>query len=149
MTFGDMEKLSKLSAILVIPMIAAAIYQEFGLWVLEISDSWNEYALPAYGIFSLAAKAVAFFVCVGVVAFVFIPLNGLLHCHKEFLYFFALSLLTFGLLGFGNGVGALIAKSDVASFNNMIYWHIAALCWGFDIFNTVEEDTNNQSRTDT
>lgn len=148
MNLGDVGNISKLSAILVIPMIAAAIYLDFGLWVVLLSDSWHEYISSDYGVVSLVAKAIAFFICVGVVALVFIPLNSFLLCHKAFLYFFALSLLTFGLLGMGSNIEAFVNKSEIPIVKNMAYWHLAALCWGFDIFNTVEKSTNNQRQAD-
>ncbi|RVU33540.1 hypothetical protein EOE67_16115 [Rheinheimera riviphila] len=148
MNLGDAGNISKLSAILVIPMIAAAIYLEFGLWVVLLSESWHEYISSDYGVVSLAAKAIAFFVCVGAVAFVFISFNSFLLGHKPFLYFLALSLLTFGLLGLGSNIEAIATKQEMPIVKNIAYWHLAALCWGFDIFNTVENSTNNQRQAD-
>ena len=140
MTLGDIEKISKLSSTLVIPMIAAAIYETFGLWLISF-DSLLEWLSGAHNEYlNNAVNCLAFFVNVAIVAITYLAISTFLFTHRAFLYFFALSLLTYGFLGLSSGINSITTGGSFPS--HLLFWQLAALCWGFDIFNTVEKITD-------
>ncbi len=140
-SISDVEKISKLSAVLVIPMLAAAIYQQFGLWVLNFDDFLNSFVNSTNDYLSILAKSIAFFMCVGITALAYISLNIWLNQYKAFMYFLGLSLLSFGLLGIGSGINAVASLLNTQELNStLLFWHLSALCWGFEIFNTGDNE---------
>ncbi|MEC4090908.1 hypothetical protein [Pseudoalteromonas rubra] len=144
MNFGDLDKFSKLCYILVVPMFSVALYQDFGLWVLQFIDALEIGVASEYRIISVLAKAVAFFGSVAVVAISFHLIDTKLFEYKPFIYFFSLSLISFGLLGIGSRIDALAVEPNKLS-NHLLYWQLASLCWGFHIFYKVEVLSNEDS----
>lgn len=140
-SIGDVEKVSKLSAVLVIPMLAAAIYQQFGLWVLDFDHCLNSIVNSPNNHLSILVKSIAFFMCVGITALSYISLNIWLNQCKAFMYFLGLALLSFGLLGLEIGIKVVASTLNPQELAPaLIFWHLSALCWGFEIFNSGDNE---------
>lgn len=126
----DIESLSKIAALLAVPFFGAALFVDFGLWILRydnppilgwfVSSSWS-------GV-RFAAQAATFLIGIGVVAITYEVSNWLLLHVPKFMFFVGLSLLSFGVLG----MGQLTQPTHFGAVN--LFWHLGALCWGLHIF---------------
>jgi hypothetical protein len=126
----DIESLSKFAALLAIPFLSAALYVDFGLWVLKYDNPPLLTRIISSGIPSIAfgAKAVTFMISVAAVTFAYEFANLFLLKVPKFMFFFGLTLLAFGVLG----IGDLTIASKQAPAN--YFWNLGALCWGLHIF---------------
>lgn len=124
----DIEGLSKLAGLLAIPFFAAAVYVDFGLWVLERDTQLSWLVTSNLAWLSVPAKAIAFFLSVFGVAILFEFVRIALSHFPRFYFFVGFSLLAFGVLG----LGGLLPQSTPTGVN--VFWHLGCLCWGLDIF---------------
>lgn len=127
----DIESLSKLAVPMVIPFFAAALFVDFGFWVMNFeSTSWiNALFSSSIPWVKFLARAAAFIVGVGLVLVAYELINQfLLSSFPIVAIFVGLSLLSFGVLG----IGQLAQPTAIGALN--IFWHLGALCWGLLIF---------------
>jgi hypothetical protein len=124
----DIESLSKLSSILIIPFIAAAVYVDFGLWVIDSARELGILASSRILILSYIAKVIAFSISVVVVAFIVESIRPFLYRWPVVVFFTGMSFLTFGVLGLGH----FAQCGEKYSIN--FFWHLGFLAWGFEIF---------------
>jgi len=61
--------------LLAIPFFAAAVYTDFGLWALSYTDILSSATNSSFEPLSFLAKAIAFVISVGIVAFSFSALR--------------------------------------------------------------------------
>ncbi|MBI3187169.1 MAG: hypothetical protein HYZ31_04745 [Gammaproteobacteria bacterium] len=129
----DIEGLSKLAGLLAIPFFAAAVYVDFGLWVLERDPQLSWLATSSLAWLSIPAKVVAFFLGVFGVAILFELVRLAFSNFPRFYFFVGFSLLAFGVLG----LGGLLPQATPTGLN--VFWHLGCLCWGLDIFGVHRE----------
>ncbi|MDP2596400.1 hypothetical protein [Alteromonas stellipolaris] len=133
---GDVEKISKLSGVLVIPLIAAALYTQFGWWAIGSEDSLLAYMESDNKLLSITAKVFAFVVSVTLVTFAYFLFSALTGHYSAFRVIAALSLLTFGILGLGAFTELLVqSHENIKDGQANLYLHLASLAWGFEILN--------------
>ncbi|EPU2896549.1 hypothetical protein [Vibrio harveyi] len=141
MTFSDFEKLSKMSSLLTIPLIAVCVYLEFGKDLIGSDSLYQiavEWDLPWLTYF---LKFASFTVLVIVTAFAYYFINSVIWRSKSFSIFAVFTLLAYGLLGILYFIGAEKIMLDVSDslVNQNYVVHLAALSWGFDIFYTIDK----------
>lgn len=137
--FAETKRLDGWPGILTIAFFAAAVYVDFGLWVLTHIDPLQYIAERPSHLVLVPSKAIAFFAGVLVVFVLYLIANMLQGERKVFKLLFALSLLCFGLLG----LGAYLPDTPTDGLN--AFWHFGAFCWGLEILGVGEnkkESTN-------
>lgn len=146
MTFsvGDVKNIGELSGILVVPLICAAFYTQFGWWAIRWDESLIGFMNSDIFLVSLGAKAAAFIISVFVTTILYFALNAFISPYKTLRLFFLLSLITYGIIGLGSSISELVtARNGELSIENNLYFNLAALAWGFDIYYS-EPNTNKR-----
>lgn len=148
-SISDIDKLGKLSGLLVIPLIAAALYTEFGWWAVAYDETILRHLKSDNYFVFLISNALVFGASVVIVALVYFLVNGYTGNHKGFRLVLGLTLLTYGVLGLGAVLDVVlnISSSESAPRSNL-YAHLAALAWGFEIFSIEESNTNQKNQAD-
>ncbi|WP_111497924.1 hypothetical protein [Marinobacter bohaiensis] len=123
----DIAGLNRLSGILAIPFFAAAVYIDFGLWVLADADLLQSMASSSFDPVVAVSKTVAFILGVVFVAPAYIGAKMILALHEAAEFFIGFSLLSFGVLG----LGVFLPGASSEGVNT--FWHLGALCWGLEI----------------
>ena len=126
----DIESLSKIAGILIIPFIAAAVYVDFGLWAIDWFKELGWLASTGILIFTYIAKLIAFITSVILVAFAVEVFRAFLYRWPPVIFFLGVTFLTIGVLGLGH----IVEGQDKLTLN--IYWHLGLLVWGLDIFSS-------------
>lgn len=138
----DIESLNKLASLMVVPFFGAAMFVDFGFWLIHQEKS--EIVLSLFNSESthvrFVFRAILFLMGVGITALVQSLVDDILLVHAPKLaYFVALSLLSFGVLG----IGHLAEPTPIGTVN--LFWHLGCLCWGlsmFDFFDKISKRTN-------
>ncbi|THF56584.1 hypothetical protein [Pseudothauera rhizosphaerae] len=127
----DIESLSKLAVLMVVPFLGAALFVDFGFWVMNFESTpciLSLFSSPIPWV-KFLARTVAFIAGVGLVLVAYELINQfLVFPFPKISFFVGFSLLSFGALG----IGQLAQPTAIGSVN--IFWHLGALCWGLHIF---------------
>ncbi|RUO72720.1 hypothetical protein CWI80_09270 [Pseudidiomarina sediminum] len=141
---SDVKNIGELSGILVIPLICAACYTQFGWWAIRWDESIIGLMNSDMFLVSVGVKIAVFVLSVFVTTILYFIFNALSAPHKGLRLFLLLSLITYGVLGLGSSITELInAKSGELTIEENLYFNLAALVWGFDIFYS-EPNTNKR-----
>lgn len=124
----DIESLSKLSSILIIPFISAAVYADFGLWAIDYFDGMESLALSDNAFVSILTNVIAFIISVVFITIIVEFSPTVTHRWNIVTPLIGFSFLTFGVLGIGH------VAHGVERYTFNIFWHLGSLVWGLDIF---------------
>lgn len=127
----DIESLSKMAVLMVVPFLGAALFVDFGFWIMHFEKTPWILSLFYSEILwvKFCARAIAFIFGVGLVFFAYELINQfLIFPFPKVSVFIGFSLLSFGALG----IGQLAQPTEIGAVN--LFWHLGALCWGLHIF---------------
>jgi hypothetical protein len=132
---SDVKDIGELSGILVIPLICAACYTQFGWWVIRWDENITLLMNSNMSLLSIGVKIAVFVLSVFVITILYFIFNALISPYKGLRIFLLLSLITYGVLGLGSSIAELVnAKNGELTIEKNLYFNLAALAWGFDIF---------------
>lgn len=127
----DIESLNKLAILMAVPFFGAALFVDFGFWVMHFESTPWILSLFSSSIpwVKFCARSGAFILGVAFVLFAYEMINAfLIFPNPKASLFVGMALLSFGVLG----IGQLAQPTEIGAVN--LFWHLGALCWGLHIF---------------